>query len=52
MKIRLNGKPFSIRQKNCEVILANGEERGKSIFLPIAWVPKGYKIKIKEYIKE
>lgn len=48
----LNGEPFSIRQKNCEVILATGEEKGKSIFLPIAWVPKGYHIKIKEYIKE
>lgn len=38
------------RQKNCEVIIANGDNRGKAIFLPEAWVPLGYKVKINSYL--
>lgn len=48
----LNGEPFAVRQKNCEVILGNGEKHGESIFLPSAWVPKGYQVKIKEYVNK
>lgn len=46
----LNHEFFLERQKNCEVIMANGEHCGESIFLPVAWVPKGYQVKIKSYL--
>ena len=38
-------------QKNCEVIKANGEDMGTSVFVPVAWAPKGYTINIDEYLK-
>ena len=36
--------------KNCEVIRANGRNRGKPLFIPQTFVPKGYMIDINEYI--
>jgi broad specificity phosphatase PhoE len=40
------------RQKNCEVIKANGVNSGESLFLPETWVPKGYIIDVKKYINK
>ena len=39
-------------QKNCEVIKATGEDKGKSIFVPKTWAPKGYIVNINDYIKQ
>ena len=38
--------------KNCEVIRANGRNRGKPLFIPQTFVPKGYMIDINEYIHQ
>jgi len=43
-----NGDVISI-QKNCEVIMGNGNNKGKSMFLPVSFVPKGYLINIEDY---
>ncbi len=48
----INGGILPFNQKNCEVVPANGENRGKSIFLPQAWVPLGYEVDIKKYLKK
>lgn len=48
----INGDILPFNQKNCEVVLGNGEFHGKSVFLPKAWVPLGYKVDIKKYIKK
>ena len=46
----INNKLLDEAQKNCEVILANGKNAGKSVFLPKSFVPKGYMINVNEYI--
>lgn len=48
----INGEILPFNQKNCEVVPANGENCGKSIFLPKAWVPLGYEVDIKKYLKK
>jgi len=35
--------------KNCEVVVGNGENAGKSIFAPPTFVPKGYSIDLEKY---
>lgn len=45
-------KYFYDYQKNCEVIKANGDDKGLSIFVPKAWAPKGYMVNIDDYISE
>lgn len=48
----INGEIPPFHQKNCEVIPANGEYCGVPIFLPQAWVPLGYEVDIKKYLKK
>ena len=48
----INKKILPFNQKNCEVIIANGDNCGVSIFLPKAWVPLGYEVDIKKYLKK
>ena len=48
----INGETLSFNQKNCEVVPANGENRGVPIFLPKAWVPLGFEVDIKKYLKK
>ena len=47
----LNRSLYKIHQKNCEVIMANGEDKGKSVFLPKTFAPKGYMIPLENYIE-
>lgn len=35
--------------KNCEVIIGNGEDAGKSLFIPETFVPKGYFVDLEKY---
>lgn len=46
----LNDEILLEKQKNCQVIMANGDKCGEAIFLPVTWVPEGFKVKIKNYI--
>ena len=36
-------------QHNCEVIMGNGEDIGRSVFMPKTFVPRGYKIIFDDY---
>ena len=44
------GKKLKFGIKNCEVIKASGDDIGKSLFIPVAYVPKGFVIDIPRYI--
>lgn len=46
-----NGGDLKTGLKNCEIIKANGEDDGKSLFIPVAYVPKGFLIDIPKYIE-
>ncbi|MEE3342566.1 MAG: histidine phosphatase family protein [Bacilli bacterium] len=47
----LNNKVYnSIPMKNGEIRIGNGKEAGKTVFIPIAFVPKGYKVNLDKYI--
>ncbi|MBR3229300.1 MAG: histidine phosphatase family protein [Bacilli bacterium] len=39
-------------QKNCEVIKASGDDRGTSLFVPIAWAPNGYMVDTNDFISQ
>ncbi len=43
-------KKYMNKQRNCEVIVGLGNNSGSSIFLPNAWVPKGYMVDIDSYL--
>lgn len=45
-----NGDELKTGLKNCEIIKANGDNSGKSLFIPVAYVPKGFLIDIPKYI--
>ena len=45
-----NGAELKTGLKNCEIIKANGDDAGKSLFIPVAYVPKGFLIDIPKYI--
>ena len=47
----INQELYDYNQKNCEVILASGENKGKVVFSPKSIVPKGYYIDINKYLK-
>lgn len=42
-------KKYMNKQRNCEVIVGLGNDSGVSLFLPKAWVPKGYMVDIESY---
>ena len=48
----INNELFDYSQKNCEVIMANGKDKGKSVFVPQTIVPLGYYININDYVKK
>ena len=45
----INNELYDIKQKNGEIIIANGNSAGKTVFIPKAFVPKGYVINIEDY---
>lgn len=45
----INDYYFDYIEKNCEVIMANGKERGKTVFTPKTFVPKGFMVDIEKY---
>ncbi len=45
----INKELLNYTQKNCEVVVGNGINRGKVIFTPKSFVPKGYYVNIDDY---
>lgn len=45
----INNELFNFSQKNCEVILANGINKGKIVFTPKTFVPIGFLVNIDDY---
>lgn len=45
------GKNLKFGIKNCEVIKANSDDAGETLFIPKAFAPKGFKIDIPWYIE-
>ena len=47
----INGYYLDYIEKNCEVMQATGKDRGKILFTPNTFVPRGYIIDLNEYKK-
>lgn len=45
----INNEILTYTQKNCEVLVGNGKDKGKIIFTPKSFVPQGYFINIDDY---
>ena len=45
----INNELYNFSQKNCEVILANGINKGKIVFTPKTFVPLGFLVNIDDY---